>query len=562
VPLASQTISKDVTPSANGDVPHLFLAVVCDRLSVPSIRICLQGVEELTIGRGDLDRGGERPGNRARLSLCVPDDRMSGDHATFRRVMGRWFVEDTHSRNGTLLNGRRIDRKVLEDGDLLELGHSFFIFRGAIPPAPSAGPIVYSDERRPAAEGFETLLPSLAREFVRAETIARTSIPVVLRGATGTGKEVIACAIHALSGRQGAFVPVDCGALSPALLQSELLGHCKGAFSGAREDRAGLVRNADGGTLFLDGVEELPAAAQPLLLRVLEHGEVLPVGAKAPIKVDVRVVAASQQNLEALAAEQRFRSDLLARLSGLTLELPPVRERREDLGLLVRALLRRKLGRSMDEVGFTCEAARALFVHGWPRNLRELEKALEAALVLAGHERIGLHHLPAAMLREPPLPAKAETLPAGASAPAASAPAAKVQHFIDELSRRHVVRVVVAYAVAVFGALQGADVIVTRLSLPPQWMTWIVAACLAGLPVAVILAWIFDWTRQGIVRTPPISADQRALLARGRRRRKRTLVLAGCILGVIGAVGAMWWRNRARPSPSTRQTNRATERTP
>jgi len=561
VPLASQTISKDFTPSANGDVPHLFLALVCDRLSVPSIRICLHGVEELSIGRGDLDRGGERSGSGARLALCVPDDRMSGDHATFRRVMGRWFVEDTHSRNGTLLNGRRIDRKVLEDGDLLELGHSFFIFRGAIPPAPAAGPVVYSDERRPAAEGFETLLPSLAREFVRAETIARTSIPVVLRGATGTGKEVIASAIHALSGRHGAFVSMDCGALSPALLQSELLGHCKGAFSGAREDRAGLVRNADGGTLFLDGVEELPAAAQPLLLRVLEHGEVLPVGAKAPIKVDVRVVAASQQNLEALAAEQGFRSDLLARLSGLTLELPPVRERREDLGLLVRALLRRKLGRSMDEVGFTCEAARALFVHGWPRNLRELEKALEAALVLAGRERIGLHHLPAAVVREPPLPANAETPLAGPPA-GATAPAAKVQHFIDELSRRHVVRVVVAYAVAVFGALQGADVIVTRLSLPPQWMTWIVAACLAGLPVAVILAWIFDWTRQGIVRTPPISADQRALLARGRRRRKRTLVLAGCILGVIGAVGAMWWRNRARPSPSTRQTNRATERTP
>ena len=108
MPLASQTISKDVTPSANGDVPHLFLAVVCDRLSVPSIRICLKGIEELTIGRGDLDRGGERSGNRARLSLSVPDDRMSGDHATFRRVMGRWFVEDTHSRNGTLLDRKSV----------------------------------------------------------------------------------------------------------------------------------------------------------------------------------------------------------------------------------------------------------------------------------------------------------------------------------------------------------------------------------------------------------------------------------------------------------------------
>ena len=558
MPLASQTISRELTPPASGGVPHLFLGLVCDRLSVPSIRICLRGVEEVSIGRGDLNRGGKRSAGEARLALSIPDDRMSGDHARLRRVMGRWIVEDSRSRNGTLLNGRRIDREVLEDGDLLELGHSFFVFRAAIAPA-SGGPILCSDELRRAAEGFETLLPSLAREFVRAETIARTSIPVVLRGATGTGKELIASAIHALSGRRGAFVPLDCGALSPTLLQSELLGHCNGAFSDAREDRAGFVRRADGGTLFLAGVEELPAAAQPLLLRVLEHGEVLPVGAKAPSKVDVRVVAASQHNLEALAAEQRFRSDLLARLSGLTLELPSVRERREDLGLLVRALVRRKHARSMDEVAFTCEAARALFLHGWPRNVRELEKALEAALVLAGRERIGPHHLPAAVVREPPLPAKAETPPAAPPA-GPGAPAAKVQHFIDELSRRHVVRVLVAYAVAVFGALQGADVIVTRLSLPPEWMTWIVAACLVGLPVAGILAWVFDWTRQGIVRTPPISADQRALLGRGRRRRKRTLALAGCILDVSGAVGAIWCRNRA--SPSTRQMSRATERTP
>ena len=555
MPFATHTISTVVTPSASGGVPHLFLGLVCDRLSVPSIRICLRSVEELSIGRGDLDRGGDRSPAEARLALHVPDDRMSADHASLRRVMDRWIVEDSRSRNGTFLNGRRIDREVLEDGDLLELGYSFFIFRAAIAPAPSGGPILRSDEIRPAAEGFETLLPSLTRELVRVETIAPTTIPVVLRGATGTGKELIASAIHTLSRRHGAFVPVNCGALSPALLQSELLGDCKGASGDALEGRTGFVRSADGGTLFLDGVEDLPAAAQPLLLRVLEHGEVLPVGAKAPIQVDLRVIAASQQDLEALAAEQRFRSDLLARLSGLTLELPSLRERREDLGLLVRALLRRKLGRSTDEIGFTSEAARALFLHRWPRNVRELEKALETALVLAGRDRIAPHHLPGAVLSEPPLPAKAEMPPASPSAPGV-----KVQHFVDELSRRHVVRVVVAYGVAVFGALQGADVIVTRLSLPPQWMTWIVAACLAGLPVAAILAWVFDWTRQGIVRTPPISADQRALLARGRRRRKRMLALAGCILGVIGALGAIWWRNRSRTSNPAPQATGAAER--
>jgi len=544
VPLASQTISKETAPSTPGGVPHLFLGLVCDRLSVPSIRVCLRGVEEVSVGRGDLIRDGEGSTGRARLAVCVPDDRMSAEHATLRRVMDRWIVEDRHSRNGTLLNGRRIYREVLEDGDLLELGHSFFVFRAAIAAAPAGGPIVYSDEIRPAADGLETLLPSLAREFVRAETIARTPMPVVLRGATGTGKELIASAIHVLSGRRGAFVPVNCGAFPASLLHSD--------------EKTGLVRSADGGTLFLDGVEELPPAAQLLLLRILEHGELLPVGANAPVKVDVRVIAASQQNLEALAAEQRFRSDLLARLSGLTLELPPVRERREDLGLLVRGLLSRKLARPLDGVGFTCEAARALFLHGWPRNLHELEKALQTGMALAGGARIAAQHLPPAVLGDHPARAAAQPSPA----PLPPGPsAAKVQHFIDELSRRHVVRVVVAYAVAVFGALQGADVIVTRLSLPPQWMTWIVAACLAGLPVAAILAWVFDWTRQGIVRTPPISADQRALLARGRRRRKRNLVLAGCILGVVAAVGAMWWRNRARPSNAARETTGASERT-
>src|SRR2546421_7432472 len=162
VPLASQTISRELTPSASGGVPHLFLGLVCDRLSVPSIRICLRGVEEVSIGRGDLNRGGERSAGEARLALSIPDDRMSGDHARLRRVMGRWIVEDSRSRNGTLLNGRRIDREVLEDGDLLELGHSFFVFRAAIAPA-SGGPLPFRGEVRRAAEGVRALPPPPAR---------------------------------------------------------------------------------------------------------------------------------------------------------------------------------------------------------------------------------------------------------------------------------------------------------------------------------------------------------------------------------------------------------------
>ncbi|HWE23814.1 MAG TPA: sigma 54-interacting transcriptional regulator, partial [Myxococcales bacterium] len=297
--------------------------------------------------------------------------------------------------------------------------------------------------------------------------------------------------------------------------------------------------------LFLDDVDALPAEAQALLLRLVEQGEAVPVGGDRPVKVDARVLAASQHDLEKLAAQRRFRADLLARLSGLTIVVPPLRERREDLGIIVRGLLQRKLADSLGDVSFTCEAARALLMHGWPGNVRELERALEAALATAGQDRIGLRHLPAPLRDPVPASHPATNVTPGPTEPA---PTVKVQHFLDELSRRKVVRVVIAYSVAVFGALQGADVIVTRLSLPPQWMTWIVAGCLAGLPVAAILAWIFDWTRHGIVRTQPLSPRQSDLLARGRHLRKRNLALAGCALGLIAAVGVMWWRNRARPS--------------
>jgi hypothetical protein len=555
MPVVARTLSREVVPAAIGAAPHLFLALVCDRPEVPSVRLSLRAIDRVSIGRGDLQRG-HAPlarSSQGELALTVPDDRMSTTHATLRRVVGTWMVEDSGSRNGTLINGRRVQREPLSDGDVIELGHSFFLFRTSLLPPSGAPAILYSSEVRPAATGFETLLPSVALHFLRAEAVARSNIPLVIRGETGTGKEVLASAIHALSGRQGPFVPVNCGALSPSLVQSELLGHCKGAFTGAIDDRPGFVRSAQGGTLFLDVVEELPPAAQPLLLRVLQESEVLPVGAARPLKVDVRVLAATQRNLDALAEEQHFRSDLLARLSGVTLEVPPLRDRREDLGLLIRALLRRQLGDAAERITFTCEAARALFLHRWPLNVRELENALQAAVVFAGSEPIGLRHLPAAMNRSPSAPAQPQIAAATPHPGPGGTLAVRIQHFVDELSRRHVARVLVAYAVAVFGALQGADVIVTRLSLPPQWMTWIVAVCLAGFPVAGVLAWIFDWTRQGIVRTAPISADQRAILAQGRRRRRRRVALAGCALALTAAIGAIWWRTRWRSSGSASQ---------
>ena len=156
-------------------------------------------------------------------------------------------------------------------------------------------------------------------------TFARSQVPVLVSGETGTGKELIASAIHQLSGRPGPFVAVNCGAIAPNLVESELFGYRKGAFSGALEDRPGLVRSSEHGTLLLDEIGDLPLAAQAALLRVLQESEVLPVGGTRPVKVDLRVVAATHRDLGALAAQDRFRRDLLARLDGARIMLPALR---------------------------------------------------------------------------------------------------------------------------------------------------------------------------------------------------------------------------------------------
>jgi transcriptional regulator with GAF, ATPase, and Fis domain len=228
------------------------------------------------------------------------------------------------------------------------------------------------------------------------EQVARSALPVVFSGESGTGKEILARAVHTLSGRSGAFVAVNCGALPETLVETELFGYRKGAFSGANEDRPGLVRSADQGTLFLDEIGDLPLPSQAAFLRVLQEREVLPVGGTRPIAVDVRLIAATHRDLDALVAEDRFRQDLFARISGLKVTLPPLRERREDLGLLIEALLART-GAPPDHGVFDALAARALFRYDWPLNIRELERALAQAVVLAGDAPIGCEHLPDAV---------------------------------------------------------------------------------------------------------------------------------------------------------------------
>jgi DNA-binding NtrC family response regulator len=225
-------------------------------------------------------------------------------------------------------------------------------------------------------------------------------VPVLILGESGVGKEVVARALHAASNRKGLFVGVNCGAIPESLVESQLFGHVRGAFSGAVRDEPGFVRSADRGTLFLDEIADLPRASQAALLRVLQEREVIPIGTTRPVKVDLRFVAATHQSLATLVARGSFRHDLFARLAGYTLTVCPLRERKEDIGMLVPSILRKLDAERAPRVTFTPAAGRALFAHDWPFNVRELEHALAAAMVLAPDLRIDANHLGASVLGE------------------------------------------------------------------------------------------------------------------------------------------------------------------
>ena len=217
---------------------------------------------------------------------------------------------------------------------------------------------------------------------------------VLLRGESGTGKELVARAIHATSPRaSGPFVPVDCGALPESIIESELFGHEKGAFTGAT-GAVGLFRLAQGGTLFLDEIGEIPPSMQAKLLRALQEKEVRPVGGATPVSLDLRVICATHRDLERMVAEGRFRQDLFYRLDVVRIELPALRERRDDIPLLVQHFLRKHRARHAPIEGIEDEALALLVEADWPGNVRELENAIESALALSPGPRLRVADLP------------------------------------------------------------------------------------------------------------------------------------------------------------------------
>ncbi|AUX33411.1 MULTISPECIES: sigma-54 dependent transcriptional regulator [Sorangium] len=259
--------------------------------------------------------------------------------------------------------------------------------------------------------------PAMQRISELIGKIAPTRTTVLITGESGTGKERVARAIHEQSDRAAKpFLVVNCGALPEALMESELFGHEKGSFTGAGARALGLFREADGGTLLLDEVGELPASLQVKLLRVLQERKVRPVGAAAEIAVDVRVLAATNREVEVEVREGRFRQDLYYRLNVIRIELPPLRERPGDVSRLAERFLRRfaaELGK--DVRGLTTDAMRALDAYGFPGNVRELENMMERAVALAGGPSIGLGDLPSAVagLSASPAPLLAQLPPGG-----------------------------------------------------------------------------------------------------------------------------------------------------
>lgn len=238
------------------------------------------------------------------------------------------------------------------------------------------------------AAGFEGIVgksQAMQRVVQTARQVAASDIPVLIMGESGTGKELIARAIHNNSRRRKQrLVALNCAGLSESILEDELFGHVRGAFTGAQSEREGRFEHADKGTLFLDEIGDMPAAMQAKLLRVLENGEVVRLGSNDPIRVDVRIISATNRDLDEMVAERQFREDLYFRIKGVTIHIPPLRERRDDIPLLIHFFMQQASQRYEKEIdGVAPEAHQALMSYSWPGNVRQLKNVVENMIVLS-----------------------------------------------------------------------------------------------------------------------------------------------------------------------------------
>ena len=333
-------------------------------------------------------------GRDASNPVCVPEQAVSRQHARISYRGTRWILTDLGSRNGTMVDGAFVNGEIeLEHLHEIRVGDAIFKFveSGSERYVPYRLDGVTAGGRR--ARIIRELVGGCQMDMIATdlERIASTELSCVVLGETGTGKEVAARELHRASGRRGSFQAINCAAIPHNLLESELFGYRRGAFSGADRDKPGLVKLADGGTLFLDEIGDMPLEAQAKLLRVLQAREVFPLGGTTPEKVDIRVVCATHRDLYAYVRDGKFRGDLFARLNEHAVRLPPLRERKEDVYRLVKSFA---ASFGSPDLAFTFSALVALFHYNWPFNVRELESCIKRAIALAGAGSVDAGQLP------------------------------------------------------------------------------------------------------------------------------------------------------------------------
>lgn len=322
-------------------------------------------------------------GSDAANDLVVERDTVSRFHALIIKTGDQYLVRDLESTNGTRVNGVRVREAFLSPGVVIEVGDERLEF------APAEEVMQVSPAEGTSLGGLVGVSPPMRQLFDLVLQVAPTDATVLINGETGTGKEVLARTIHDQSHRrEGPFVVVDCSAIPPTLIESELFGHEKGSFSGAISGRKGLFEMGNLGTVFLDEIGELPSELQPRLLRVLENSEVRRVGSTRSLELDIRIVAATNRNLAAEVEEGRFRQDLFYRLNVVPVRLPPLRERLDDLKPLVEHILssarfNRAKGGGLKVEELAPEVLSQLGRHIFPGNVRELVNILEREISLA-----------------------------------------------------------------------------------------------------------------------------------------------------------------------------------
>lgn len=374
-------------------------------------------------------------GRNTAHDVVLTDESVSTSHFEIRLTPQGVILRDLGSTNGTWLGrGRLVDGTAsLYDGATFHAGDTKLRLTRI-----EVGRIARSD--RPRLGTMTGASPAIREIFALLERLAPTPLTTIVTGETGTGKEEVARTLHELSGRSGPFVALDCGSLPATLADSKIHGHVKGAFTGATSDRVGAFEAADGGTLLLDEIGELPLELQPKLLRVLDRREVERVGSNKPRAVDVRVIAATHRNVAQMVADGRFRLDLLHRLRQFEICMPPLRERPQDVAVLARHFLERARARYGEGVAMEIDerAIEALTRRHWEGNVRELRQTIETLAHLAKDDVVtvdDLQHIASGARRHDE--ADAHQLASWRALPCKEAIDAFTRHYVLELEEEH-----------------------------------------------------------------------------------------------------------------------------